>query len=503
LALSRGYRTGFFSGGAPIWHKSGLGQGFEIFEDNVSVDLHRLYRPVLENFENFLNWVDEDGDVPFFSVVYLNDLLYPDVTTVNDLGEIRERALESQLREIGESLNFLVNGLKERGIWENTYVVLTGLSGRADRDRPGDLDAFSMFSSSTQIGLFIKPARRKRDKGIEWSQDKNVSLVDLGETLFDLLGGGGGRRQSRQDVVSLRRALERPEAGISDDRVIWIESSWPEWRDFGGRRVAAREGQYLVIFDEKLQLYNTLIDRFEVTPVPERDPIWRTVVPELLTDFHEEEYQQWSLLPESLVEKLRLASSFWGPKGFTDENLRQLQFLARIRPLDSQLTGWQAFAALENQDWNWLNELGAQNNQGVWSYVALNHLGAKAEAPTKSCGRLFGWEKGKFKTPGPQICEDRLLIEAVEWVLESDTERAHQLFESFWRHYRIAKTDEWVARYNYTNSLVWDTRLTPVSQPSLTDLYLSLPRNADHLRRLQARLSGKDFRFQLSSPFEF
>src|SRR5690606_10047916 len=127
-------------------------------------------------------------DTPYFAAVYLNDLLFPEITTVNDLGEIRERSLESQVREVGETLISLINSLKNRKLCDNSYVILMGLNGHATRDRLGDMDAFSMFSLSTQVGLFIKPARQKRDKGIEWSQDKNVSLADVGETLFDFLG---------------------------------------------------------------------------------------------------------------------------------------------------------------------------------------------------------------------------------------------------------------------------------------------------------------------------
>lgn len=505
VAVERSYRTAFFSGGAPIWHKSGLGQGFELFEDNLSVDLHRLYRPVHENFEHLLNWLDDDEeDHPYFAVVYLNDLLFPEITTVNDLGEIRERSLESQVREIGESLNSLINSLKNRKLWDNSYVILMGLNGHATRDRLGDMDAFSMFSLSTQVGLFIKPARQKRDKGIEWSQDKNVSLADVGETLFDFLGAGEDPERTRSpESVSLTTAVLRPEAGLPDDRTLWIESDWPVWREYGGKRVAARKGQYLVVFDEEVELYNTLIDRFEVTPVPPTDPIWRTLMPELIEVHKQRGYNYWNGLPDTLVGKLRLSSVLWRANGFSQENVDQLRFLSRIRPWDSELIGWQAYGALDRRDWDWLERLGQQNNNVIWTYVAKRNLSENYAFKARGCARLFLWQPGEFKTPSPQVCEDRLLIEAVEWALEPDSEKANQRFESFWRNYRIAKTDEWIVRHNYANSLIWDSSLSQLEQPLLVDLYLLLPRNRERFEKLKSRLSSKDFRFQLSSPFEF
>lgn len=50
LAFSKNFRTSFFSGGAPVLRKSGLNQGFEIFEDNIEPSFTFLYRPLKKVF---------------------------------------------------------------------------------------------------------------------------------------------------------------------------------------------------------------------------------------------------------------------------------------------------------------------------------------------------------------------------------------------------------------------------------------------------------------------
>ena len=55
-ARTKGYKTSFFSGGPPIWRRSGISQGFDTFDDNISVSLKSPYRPSSAIVDAFLNW---------------------------------------------------------------------------------------------------------------------------------------------------------------------------------------------------------------------------------------------------------------------------------------------------------------------------------------------------------------------------------------------------------------------------------------------------------------
>lgn len=493
-AVEVGMRTGFFSGGAPIWRKSGLSQGFELFEDNISIGLGRLYRPVVENFELFIDWLHgEVGKDPFLSVIYLPDLQFQDVTTMTDLGEIRDRSYGSQLKEIGESLNFLVQELKKQNRWDSTHVVLVGLNGKHLSRRPNEIDSYSLFSPNTQIGLFIKPARKKRDLGIEWKIDKNVSLVDLGATLYDLIGMDPPYPNDRNlKVVSLKTVLDRPSVNWDEERAIVIQSGWPQWHGFSGVRMAMRKKHLLYFFDQKEKIYNTLVDRLEISPISTQDPMWVQEGKNMREFFRQKGESAWEPLSDSMVRKLQVGRKIWRDEAPTESDLRDLRELSKKRPKDRQLIGWQGALALENQDWAWLEQAGKDGGNSLWRYVAALNMGRSFKFKARGCERLLFVGRVAYKKPSPQQCDNELLISLMEWIHEEDSNKALHLQAAFLRKYIWAKIDERVARLNYLNELQWDVPASRPSGPLIVDLALALPHNRKYAWITNNRLSREN-----------
>jgi arylsulfatase A-like enzyme len=275
VALTRGYRTSFFSGGPPIWRKSGFDQGFELFDDNITIDLRRFYRPAAQNVDLFLRWLDrETSGEPFFSVIYLPDLQFGSFQTESDLGETRSRTTESQTREVSESIGHLLDQLKKRNRWNNTYVVVTGLNGHTRENRSDEIPPMNLHNENAQVFLVIKPVTKVRDEAIEWSIDSNVTLVDLGATFYDLIGASEGAFLEREfQTNSLLSAIERPAVSWSKDRFILTESAWAQWRGVGSTRYALRQEHFFFLYDSDPKLFNTLIDRQEMSPLSHKDPL--------------------------------------------------------------------------------------------------------------------------------------------------------------------------------------------------------------------------------------
>lgn len=478
VAVGQGFRTSFFSGGPPIWRKSGLGQGFEIFEDNVRVNRQSQYRPASINFENFLLWLDRTVEEdPFFSVIYLADLQFPEVLTTSDLGEERGAGFDSQMEEISESLLHLIQNLKERNRWDMTHVIFTGLNGRHLRTRPNELDAFSLYGENTQVALYIKPARKKRDLGIEWKIDKNVSLVDVGATLFDLMGAPVPTSSYVQlEVSSLRSVLSKPEVNWNEDRLILLESHWPEWRGFGQPRYGVRKGHFLGIYDETLRVYNTLIDRMEVIPLAAKDHWRQQVLKESMPLFAEIRAQPWKPFPESMIEKLRVAHEMWREKGRSETVLHRMDYLMRSRPTDRQLLGWRVRTSLENKDWAELEKIGEKTKNPLWTFVARRNL----EKPTYNLHLPSGCESA-FRVRRKaritrQECDNPLFLALDAWSKETEAQARIEKREAFLRDYIISKVDEKVAEGNFVNFLNWDVDTDRPTEPHLVEFYLALPR---------------------------
>lgn len=262
-ALKNHYKTVLVSSGLPLLSKTGLGQGFEQFDDRIDLFSRPHFRPARSVVGRFSRWLDSKGGSSFFAVLHFSDLLYPFEVSQNSEGDLRDLSVDSQVEEISEELDFLFKKLKRLNLWNQTYVVLVGLSGGKDPS--------VLTSSQTQVSLMIKPERVKRDQATSWGVDLNVSLADLGVSLMEIVGAGVSEESDDHERVSLSSVYNNPQPDWPDDRLILTEMYWA-FENFGLDIVrAARRKHLLYIHQNPPLLFNTLTDRQELYPLPLKD----------------------------------------------------------------------------------------------------------------------------------------------------------------------------------------------------------------------------------------
>lgn len=485
-AIKNGFRTSFISGGAPVWRKSGLAQGVEYFEDNISVNQEEFFRPIRRSMELFeFNLKNRFRESAFFTVIFANDLLFPGETTKNNSGEIRSRTVGSQLMEVSESINDLVSSLKRLGRWDNTHVVLVGLNGGLFNSRPGEERGYSLFSSNTQVKLFIKPVTRKRDLGLQWAIDRNVSLVDVGQTLFDLVGASPPNH-SRFSVHTLANVLKEPNVDWPQGRILLTESAWPSWQGVGVERYSLRMDQYLLIYDQTPKLYNTLIDRQEVSRIKREDPLVKAPMQRFNKFINQNELVAWRPLPETLSEKLAIARSLWTGRAVDSRLEQRLKHISKKRSWDSQIWGWQARELMNDRNWKGLLKIGREAGNGPWQYLAIQHLG---ETPStiglKKCEKTLS---DFSDIPSLRDCDDPVFSSFAAWVREKDMSQITHLKERFLRQYKFFLRDQKIAQMNFENGLTWSVVKKYPEGPSLTEIALALPRMEGFSRQVTSRL---------------
>ncbi|MES2856657.1 MAG: sulfatase-like hydrolase/transferase, partial [Bdellovibrionota bacterium] len=435
VALKKGFATSFFSGGPPVWRRGAFSQGFATFDDNVQVSLKKLYRPANSVVDLFLKWQETEARrSPFLSFLFFADAQFFDQPTVNDLGEIRESTYRAQLEEVGESMSNLVTELKRRKIWDSSYVILVGLDGKTSGSREDEPSGSNLYSESTHVTLMIKPARKKRESPFNWKIDANVSLVDVGATLFDILDGEQVRLVSRAGAVSLKNTLVEPVPDWPIDRKIITESAWPEWRGYGGVRASVRKGPYLYIFDTKDKLYNTLTDSLEVSLLPKSDPRAAEVREELANYLVSFDYAPWAPSVPSVLESSMVAEDLWRTHG-PAAALYQLENLARRYPDDARLRGWRAIIALENSNWKELIDV-ARDTRPIWKYVGEVNSGIRSSSRKpvidEPCVRAI---VDKFQKALVRKCSNETARELLSWASASNGEEQERAKETFFRRY--------------------------------------------------------------------
>jgi hypothetical protein len=462
-ATSKHYNSLFVSGGAPVWRKSGLAQGYEVFDDVVDLSPAMPYRPAGEVAKVAGGWLDSQGDSrPFFITLFLADLQFPFVATVSDGNEVREKSAESQVSEVMESLNTLFKRLKRKKQWNRTNIALFGLNSRERATGAAEPQPLSLKSNATQVAMFIKPARKEADNEIQWAIDRNVSLVDIGYTVFNWLG------EEPQSTSlpplrprSLASVLNQPEPDWGEERLILSESAWGDWLEGAGVRWALRQKQFLYIHDRRPLIYNTLTDKLETLPLKTSDPLWSS----LSSDVD-------SLLRQSQVPPFRGMTAFW------EDHLQIAKELwpgGVIRPgvkASEPWVKWYLERSLRDRQWRETKKLSQLVGDPVGTFVAAKQLGESLPLPRNPCLRLVLAAKNK-KSYQPE-CADEKILALAAWQTAGNEEEKASALDRFTRLYTFDRLDQSLGRLNYLSDLRWDVDREWPGAPTVSDYVLTL-----------------------------
>ncbi len=485
VASLRRYHTFFVSGGAPIWRKSGLAQGFEVFDDNLEPSVAQPFRPALEVSKLAVSWLEQQRDGrPFFATLFFADLQFPQWATVSDDGDPREKSHMGQVAEVMESLNVLVRYLKAEKLWHRTHVVLMGLNSleRPMTSLTGEPTLLSLKSSSTQVALFIKPVSKVRDTGLQWAIDRNVSLVDVSHTIFGWLNETPPASSLTElQPKTLVSALIQPEPNWNEERLILSESAWAEWLEGAGVRWAIRQKQFLYIHDRRPLIYNTLTDKLENMPLKAADPLWSS----LSRDVN-------NLLVSTKAPQFRGVSPFW-----TDQLqvARELWREGRVRPVKGNppWTRWYLRRALAQRNWKDVKRLASEIGDPAGTYVASKHLGEFYPLPRNSCLRLILHAKGDKKTYQSE-CQDERILALYSWQTAEGDEERSAAQERFTRLYSQNLLDQEIGRLNFLGGLRWDVDREWPAGPAAVDYLLTLKEFEPFVRKLPSLRQGEDVR---------
>ena len=479
-ALSRGYRTLFVSGGVPIWRKSGLAQGFEIFDDTMDLSPGVYYRPGEEVVKLATNWLEQLEGQPFLAVLFLSDLQFPLVSTRSNDGEVRENSREGQLAEIGESVGTLIKWLKTHKRWNSTHVVLTGVNSLFRRETEMEPRSLSLRSTSVQVTLFIKPARKEQDNVIQWAVDRNVSLVDVGRTMFNWIGLESPKSSIPElEVETLNSALIHSEPDWSAGRLIASETAWPDWLEGSGLRWALRQNQFLYIYDSHPLIFNTLTDRMESLPLKPSDPLWNSLNSQVVGLLNRTRVPPWAGMQKHWLTQIEVARELW--RG----NL-PLRHARGNEPWSK----WYMHRALNQGDWLEVKRLARESADPIAQFTAARHLNESMPIPRQACVRLLLSAKGD-KNVMRSECEDEQLLALHAWQTAGEEERA-MAQERFMRLYQTHFMDRQIGRMNFLNDLRWDVDRNLPQAPSALDFLLTLKEFEPLAKKVSTLFSGKD-----------
>jgi glucan phosphoethanolaminetransferase (alkaline phosphatase superfamily) len=218
---ARGWRTAYLHSGdldwgATRWHLEGHGYG--TIEDHHNFGCVPLTSWGTEDrcvFERLISWIDEKPGQPFFALCWTDQThdpykLVPGFEQVDFFHGNPPRELAPELgrylnivHAADRQLGLLFAALRERGIADDTIVVITGDHGEGFRD-PHDQrgHGFTIYQEDVNVPLIIWNPRL-------FSPGKRLTEVcghiDLNPTIADLLGVSPSREWQGYSLFDPRR----------------------------------------------------------------------------------------------------------------------------------------------------------------------------------------------------------------------------------------------------------------------------------------------------------
>ena len=193
LLKERGYVTGAFLASYVLHSRFGLGQGFEVYDDNWIGDGStggglRRQREGGQVVDGALKWLAErESSKPFFSWVHLYEPHAPYVLHRELFGsKYAGRPYDAEIAYTDMQVGRLVDYLKERELLDQTLIVIAGDHGEGLGDHDERDHGYTLYNSTLRVPLIFFGGG-VGEAGVRVRA--NVSLSGIYATVLDMLTG--------------------------------------------------------------------------------------------------------------------------------------------------------------------------------------------------------------------------------------------------------------------------------------------------------------------------
>jgi len=287
-----GWATGGFAGGPWLKRAFGLNAGFSHYDDDGIATMNG--RPGSQVTTRALGWIADRWERPFFALVNYfephwpyrppNTALAAVVAPGDDLadtdGMTRVR-YDAEIRAMDNEVGRFVAGLKRRGLYDNTWIVVVGDHGELLGEHGTWGHGEHLTEEEVHVPLILKPPRGRRAPA---RGDEPVQLVDIAPTLLTVLGvpvpasmqGGPLPRPGHPVYAEL---FGVPTADSEGSWRLLVEGRWVYvWNSDGrsvlverGRGPVARNNEHARAMAARLEAFVRSLPEAEPPPDPDAE----------------------------------------------------------------------------------------------------------------------------------------------------------------------------------------------------------------------------------------
>lgn len=270
-----GYRTAFLAAGDPDWASAGFleRKGFgEVLRCGDLPGATQVSSWGTEDrvlFEKMASWVEQNAGEPFFLMAWTDQTHHPYAIAPGQMlvdvlppekrqGNPSLANYTSLVRQADSQIGRFLAWLRERGLADDTIVVITGDHGEAfGEPHGGSGHGFTVYDEEVRVPLIVWNPRRFHDAGRTATVG---SHIDLAPTILDLLGLPSPEGWDGASLFDERRS----------PRAYLFAAAWGQYL------LGVRNGDWKYIYDARLgteELYNLKQDPDERRDLSRMEPV--------------------------------------------------------------------------------------------------------------------------------------------------------------------------------------------------------------------------------------
>jgi arylsulfatase A-like enzyme/Flp pilus assembly protein TadD len=264
-----GYQTGAVIGAAVLDSRFGLNQGFDFYYDHFDfsrldeANLDEMERPGNIVADTALDWLAKNSQRKFFLWMHLYDPHFPYRPPEPYSHEYAAQPYDGEIAFADEQVGRLIRFLKEKGIYQNTVIVLCGDHGESLGEHGEKTHGFFIYNATMHVPLII----RLPENAATHVLTQPVSLVDLMPTVLGAVGVETPPQvQGRNLLPQLRpsQSVNSNNDHAKGERVLYGETFLPrihfDWSELRG----SENAKYHFIDAPRPELYDLTNDPDEL-----------------------------------------------------------------------------------------------------------------------------------------------------------------------------------------------------------------------------------------------
>jgi tetratricopeptide (TPR) repeat protein len=253
-----GYATGGAVSSFVLRHQTGIGRGFDFFDDAMAVtgtgeSLSETQRDGRLTVDALASWVDAQGTRPVFAFLHLYE---PHAPYSPPASHAMAQPYDGEIAYADELVGRFLDRLTARGLLDRAIVVLVSDHGEGLGDHGEAEHGLLLYRESLRVPFIVRlPGSARGGTRI----GSPVGLIDVAPTLL-ALAGVTPEQSSGLDGESLAGPMA---SGRAPDRSVYSETMYPRLH-FGWSDLASVvDGRYHYIRAPRPELYDMAADAAE------------------------------------------------------------------------------------------------------------------------------------------------------------------------------------------------------------------------------------------------